>query len=374
MGRIFAFIFFLLVWLPSFVFAQPYIEGEKPVINGRTGIQVVNTGTGEIRLVTSADTTAKGFYIDSSTGNWTGVGGAGISSAGDLTLSTANARLGINSLVTGVGINVNGNYAGDTLRLTDSTNGSSIGLIAATVNGRLYNSGGGLFLQTTSNHPIGIFTNNLQRWAFDISGNLAQSATNGGDIVGGLSAFNIRQSTADASDNRSLTIAGGGSAASIRGGFLNLGGNEQGTLLGGIELYTGDAIGNWNVGTRGNGVLQFFQNNLLKWSLETNGALTSNATNGGSIVLARTGTTIAVDSGTAATACSGQVTANGATGVTTNTTCALTTSRIFLSKQSASTAVNGSCSVTAIVNATSFTITCLATDTGAYNFWITQEG
>lgn len=251
----------------------------------------------------------------------------GATAQGDLTLSAANARLGINSLVTGVGINVNGNYAGDTLRLTDSTNGSSIGLIAATVNGRLFNSGGGLFLQTTSNHPIGFFTNNLQRWAFDISGNLAQNATNGGHIYFTRSGYGIRTNGLD------LTI--------------------------GTE--TAHAVG---ISTNGS----------TKWTFDSGGTLTSNAINGGGIILARTGTTVAVDSGTAASACSGKVTANGATGVTTNTTCALTTSRIFLSKQSASTAVNGSCSVTAIVNATSFTITCLATDTGAYNFWITQEG
>lgn len=110
------------------------------------------------------------------------------------------------------------------------------------------------------------------------------------------------------------------------------------------------------------------------WTFADTGTISGNSASSGNIILAKSGTTVALDSGTAASTCSGTLTANGATPVVTSTTCALTASRIFLSKQSASTAVNGSCTVTAISNGVSFTVACLATDTGTYNFWITQEG
>lgn len=82
--------------------------------------------------------------------------------------------------------------------------------------------------------------------------------------------------------------------------------------------------------------------------------------------------TLALQESTAGTACSGSVTANATTPVVTNTTCATTGSRIFLTKTSTST-VNGSCYISAISNGVSFSITCLATDTGTYNFIIFHE-
>lgn len=197
----------------------------------------------------------------------------------------------------------------------------------------------------------------------------------GTSIIGTAASTLIATNTADAADSKAFAIAGGGAVGSTRGSSITVTGNEEAST-GQITLEGGNiATSHINNVLRGSGAEFRVSNggNRL-WSIPSTGALTSDATNGGGIVLAKTGTTVALDSGTAATTCSGTLTANGATPVVTSTTCALTASRIFLSKQSASTAVNGSCTVTAISNGVSFTVACLATDTGTYNFWITQEG
>lgn len=84
------------------------------------------------------------------------------------------------------------------------------------------------------------------------------------------------------------------------------------------------------------------------------------------------GSTLSLQEATAGAACSGTVTANAATPVATSTTCWTTGSRVFLTKTSTST-VNGSCYISATSNGVSFTITCLATDTGTYNWFIIHE-
>ena len=85
-----------------------------------------------------------------------------------------------------------------------------------------------------------------------------------------------------------------------------------------------------------------------------------------------TGKTISLQEATAASACSGSVTANATTPVVITTTCSQTTQRLFLTKTSTS-AVNGSCYQSAVSNGVSTTITCLATDTGTYNWMIVHE-
>lgn len=207
--------------------------------------------------------------------------------------------------------------------------------------------------------------------------------TNADNFIFSTTAKGILSNTADAADTKQVVLTGGGAYAvdGSRGAGLSLQGNEAGGTYGTFVAHSGTTTNSALI-LRGNalggaaGIRLQGNTGQDLWTVNAGGGgvLTSDATNGGGIVLARTGTTIAVDSGTAATTCSGTLTANGATPVVTNTTCALTASRIFLSKQSASTAVNGSCTVTAISNGVSFTVACLATDTGTYNFWITQEG
>lgn len=84
------------------------------------------------------------------------------------------------------------------------------------------------------------------------------------------------------------------------------------------------------------------------------------------------GKTVAIQEATSASACSGTLTANGATPVVTSTTCATTGSRIFLTRTSAeSTALNPY--VSAISNGVSFSVTSEAGDTGTFNWFIVHE-
>lgn len=199
--------------------------------------------------------------------------------------------------------------------------------------------------------------------ALTLSDAITFSATDKGLLVSGT--------------DKRLLMYGGGSLVNGHAS-LALNGSTYSGAAGNIDLVSGAVAGSKVTIAAANAtsVINFAVGAYAttRWTIDASGNLSQNVTNGGGIILAKTGTTIAVDSGTAASTCSGTVTANGATPVVTSTSCALTTSRIFLSKQSASTAVNGSCTVTAISNGVSFTIACLATDTGAYNFWITQEG
>lgn len=82
--------------------------------------------------------------------------------------------------------------------------------------------------------------------------------------------------------------------------------------------------------------------------------------------------TISLQEATAGTACSGTLTANGATPVVTSTTCATTGSRIFLQRTSAETGTVN-CWISAISNGVSFSVTSEAADTGTYNWVIFHE-
>lgn len=214
-------------------------------------------------------------------------------------------------------------------------------------------------------------------FTFDASSDTALTQTFGDGGTTAAQTLTLSSSTADADDDSQAIFTAGGAFAAdgTRGGYLTTKGNEFAATAADTVLASGSASGSdltlfaWAT----DGRLIFGANGSNRWMIESDGDLAQQAA-GGNILLATTGTTLAVDSGTAASACKGQVTANGATPVVTNTTCATTGASVFLTKASASTAVNGSCTVTAISNGVSFTIECLATDTGAYNFWILKEG
>lgn len=93
---------------------------------------------------------------------------------------------------------------------------------------------------------------------------------------------------------------------------------------------------------------------------------------GSDLRFSASGTTVAIQEATSAATCMGSVTANATTPVDVTTSCATTNSRVFLTKTSTS-AVNGSCYISTAPNNTKFTITCLATDTGTYNWVIFHE-
>lgn len=92
----------------------------------------------------------------------------------------------------------------------------------------------------------------------------------------------------------------------------------------------------------------------------------------GDFVVAGSGGTLSLQEATAGSACSGTLTANGATPVVTSTTCALTGSRIFLTRTSAETGTVTAW-ISALSTGVSFSITSEAADTGTYNWFIIHE-
>ena len=92
----------------------------------------------------------------------------------------------------------------------------------------------------------------------------------------------------------------------------------------------------------------------------------------GDLAASASGSTLAIQEATAGSACSGTLTATATTPVVVSTSCATTGSRIFLTKTGTSV-VNGSCYRSALSNGVSFSVTCLASDTGAYDWFIIHE-
>lgn len=92
----------------------------------------------------------------------------------------------------------------------------------------------------------------------------------------------------------------------------------------------------------------------------------------GNVEMSTGGTTIAIQEGTAASACMGTASGNGTTGTVVSTTCAKTASRIFISRTSAPSGT-AQCWADTIVNNTSFLLDCSGAETGTFNWMIVQE-
>lgn len=193
-------------------------------------------------------------------------------------------------------------------------------------------------------------------------------------------------------DTSTTTFGGGSGAANSNGAILVMSGATAGVNPGDLTLSAANVTGGEVTisAPAASGSAIFINTDSLNfrdkggvalWSLASTGVLSSNASTGGALTmnkpaadlnLSGTGSTVSIQEATAGSACSGSVTANGTTPVVTSTSCAVTGSRIFLTKTANST-VNGSCFISAISTGTSFSITCLATDTGTYNFLIFHE-
>lgn len=185
----------------------------------------------------------------------------------------------------------------------------------------------------------------------------------------------LSSSTPDADDDSTVNITGGGdfNASGTRGAYVQLKGNEA-SGAGDITIAAGAAAGSditilpW--ATDGRTILG--ANGANRWLITSTGLLENDGTNGGNLNLTKAGTTVAFEEATAGSACSGTLTANGATPVVTSTTCAVTGARIFLSRTSSETGVVTAW-VSAISNGVSFSVTGEAGDTGTYNWVIFHE-
>lgn len=212
---------------------------------------------------------------------------------GDLVLSTAGSRIGVNTLVSGVGLNITGNYATATARLTDNTNGSRLEVVSGSVTGLLYNDAATVSVGSSSNHAFNLKTNNLNRWTVSAAGNLTQDSTNGGIIAITRDGYGVYSGTADGADSLSIVLAGGGGNTSARGGYITTYGNENATP-GGVLLKTGDAAGASIFADLANATSNFYIRNSssnVMWTVDNNsGSLTGNASNSGNLVMARSTT------------------------------------------------------------------------------------
>ena len=185
--------------------------------------------------------------------------------------------------------------------------------------------------------------------------------------------YRIGASTSDADDDSTFFLASGGGLGNTRGAYLALYGNDVTGGVGGLlQLRSGDT-------TAGN-IEMHLENASTSFIVKdtTSGNLLAisdagTATFAGQIVQSTTGTTLAVDSGTAASACKGTGPLNGATPVVISTTCAATGAIPFIQRTSTSTAVSDPIADT-IVNGVSFSVTSVATDTGTFAWWILKEG
>lgn len=271
-----------LLLIPSLAFGQAAssVIAEKPIIQGATGVQVVVTGTGEIRLVTSADTTAKGFYLDSSTGNLTSVGSAGIVSSGNIVLSGANP-VGVvrsdNTTYLGLsgGTAVNSSAAGANLLLYGASGGGSAGT-AYIFGGN--QSTGNILLQTTHASAQTRFLNSSSgiTWLLNDSGQLVQDGTNGGDIIITKNGSGLRKSgTGDV-----LHLSGGSTLnSSTAGGGLSLFGGTSGGSQGLARLFGGNqTTGHIELQTNNaSAEIRFQTSGATKWIINNTGDIIPSA-------------------------------------------------------------------------------------------------
>lgn len=90
----------------------------------------------------------------------------------------------------------------------------------------------------------------------------------------------IAVNTSDGTDNKILKLAGAGGAATNRGAYIEIGGNES-SLSGSITYNAGDIAG---------GIHKFYSGASLRWSVDSD--ITQDVTNGGNIILTKGQTSV----------------------------------------------------------------------------------
>lgn len=118
---------------------------------------------------------------------------------------------------------------GTTGQLTQLANGGAINFNVSD-SGILYsNAGGSLKITTTTNTAILFAINNTDTIRFDGAGTSYR-----------LTDSQIRTDTSDGTDNKSISVAGGGGVATTRGGWIRVFGNEFSGSAGQVQIVTGD--------------------------------------------------------------------------------------------------------------------------------------
>lgn len=360
----------LLFLIPSLALAQPTgtdVIKPNPKIGATSGkVEIYTQAAKQIDLLVNIDSSAKGWYIDGTTGVFTSVGGATIGSStlasptisGNLTFSTAAAKIipGATSLTFR-----NNADSGSNIVITDA------GVITLRDNLINSTSGKGIFLGATAvsaDAASGMISTPLQ-YTFTTGNSQASFMTVHGQAnAGGAQTFFAKSRATDGSADTivqnndslySIGAFGADGANFISGGYINFeidgtpGPNDLPVRI--VFKVTPDGSSNTAE------VLRLSNDKTALFS--------------GDVAFA-TNKTISIQEATAGTACSGTLTANGATPVVTSTTCALTGSRIFLTRTSAETGTVTAWR-SALSNGVSFSITSEAADTGTYDWFIIHE-
>lgn len=204
---------------------------------------------------------------------------------------------------------------------------------------------------------------NLERWRFNASGQFAQDATNGGDIVFSLATAGVVRHVANSGK---LQVSGGSAPNVASGAFLSLGGATNATP-GEVSLLTADVAGAllrlraYNA----TGALTFEVATAEKWRINASGQFLQDATNGSDIVFTKATTAIQLQSG--ANGRTGTFSINGSTPVTVNNTSLAAGDQIIISRDTPA-GTPGLYDLTARTNGASFEVTGTALDTSGMRY------
>lgn len=170
--------------------------------------------------------------------------------------------------------------------------------------------------------------------------------------------------TTDNADNALVAIGGGGggglpvSTCNTRGACIALYGNEDPGINDGKVVIQGGNVGStatldFRINATGTSFRFLNSAGGEVVNIDGSGNYTSNATNGGDVIIARSGRTLSIQEATPSTACMGVATPNGTTSVSVTTSCAVTGSRVFYSRAGAVTNM-GTISTTAAPSGSGF--------------------
>jgi hypothetical protein len=213
-------------------------------------------------------------------------------------------------------------------------------------------------------------------FTWDASSDTALSSTFGDAGVTATQALVSSASTSDADDDSTWRLCGGGGYAAdgSRGACISLLGEEA--TGGGDITYVAGASDTHVFSAGSTETMSIGATGLVTAAAGVTATAGNVTATAGGFVASASGQTLHLQEATAGTKCMGTATANGTTAVTVSTTCALTASRIFISRTSAVAAgvTEPGCWATNIVNATSFDLDCNdAAEDSTFNWIIFQE-
>lgn len=138
-----------------------------------------------------------------------------------------------------------------------------------------------------------------------------------------------------------------------------------------LDLLKADATDNTVINALTAKRILFDINHLVTWSVEADGSLLGDATNGKGIKIAHLGSTLTLVAG--ANAKAGTFVANGATPVTVATTAFIAGSAVLISLKTVGGTVGAQPHLATATPATGFTVVATALDTSTYNWVIIDQ-